>query len=341
MNQTLTHNGRTGIEGLSDNRAIKQSKKNREVVRLQNRMMKMMRSGASCSLMHNREKNKPKVLSLLGEDALYDIFFHKVKTREDVLDLEDQIKKMPTAYNKCPYRMFHSFANGMYTRDIHIDKGDLAVGAIHRSDYFVNVLKGHLWVVSEFGSREIIAPYSFIAKAGVKHIVFTLEDTVWTDTHKTSMTTIKEAEKEIFVDSYEELDRLNRVMEYSAMCKEIDLSEDDAYQVARTESDLMEQADQAPIEIRESNIEGLGVFVTRDINKGNRIALARQDNKRTPAGRYTNHSDRPNAGALIDNKKGFFFALKTIKKGSEVTVDYRDVRNKAVLLDEYLSCLDG
>ena len=291
--------------------------------------------------MSNKNKIAPSELSLIGERALYDIFFHATKTREDILKLEEQIKNMPTAYEKCPYQLFHSFADGMYTREIHIDKGDLAVGAIHRNDYFVNVLRGCLWVVSEFGAKEVVAPYSFTARAGVKHIVFTIEDTVWTDTHKTDKTTIKEAEKEIFVDSYDELDQLNGVLEYSAMCEEIDLSEEDAYWVARTESDLIEQVDKAPIEIKKSDIQGLGVFVTRDINRGERIALARQSDNRTPVGRYTNHSNKPNAEAIIENTKGFFFALKEIKKGSEITVDYRDVRDKAILLDGYLLCLDG
>jgi len=272
---------------------------------------------------------------------IHSLFFHQVKTRKDVLDFERLIKALPDAFDECPYPLFHSFADGMYTREIHFNAGDLIVGAIHKNDYFVNVPKGRIWVVSEFGAKEIKAPAQFTAKAGVKHIGFTLEDTVWIDTHRTDKTNVEDAEKEIFVDSYETLDRENGILEYSYMCKEIDMTEDEAHKVSRIEDDLIDQIDDAPIEIKESKIQGLGVFATQDIDKNARIAIARVNNNRTPVGRYTNHSDRPNAEAVIEDNKGFFFALTKIEKDSEITVDYRDVRDKAILLDRCISCQDG
>lgn len=155
-----------------------------------------------------------KCLDLRIEDAiaLHDMFFYETKSRQDILNLQEYIESMPTSFNECPYPLFHSFADGMYTREIHFNKGDLIVGAIHKNEYFVNVLKGRLWVVSEFGAKEIVAPASFTAKAGVKHIGFTLEDTVWSDTHKVSSNNVEDAEKEIFADSYEELDYSNNVI---------------------------------------------------------------------------------------------------------------------------------
>jgi len=148
----------------------------------------------------------------------HEIFFENIKCREDIIAFEQIIKDMETSFDECPYPIFHSFADGMYTREMHARGGDLIVGAIHRNEYFVNVLQGHLWVVSEFGAKEIKAPASFKVKAGTKNIGFTLEDTVWVDTHKVSSNTVEEAEKEIFVDSYEEFDRLNNT--YDSMCHE-------------------------------------------------------------------------------------------------------------------------
>jgi len=149
------------------------------------------------------------VLDEISPELSYGIrqlFFHETKTREDVLKLEEEIKDLPTAYAGNPYPLFHSFADGMYTREMHVPKGDFIVGAIHKNEYFVNVLKGRLWVVSEFGAKDLTAPCSFKAKAGVKHIGFIIEDTVWSDTHKVTTESIEDAEKEIFVESYEELD---------------------------------------------------------------------------------------------------------------------------------------
>ena len=268
------------------------------------------------------------------------VFFGGEKTREDVLDFEEYIKNLPNAFDECPYELFHSFANGMYTREIHIPAGDIIVGKIHRSDYFVNVIKGKLWVMSEHGSKEVTAPASFVAKAGVKHIGYTLEDTVWSDTHKTDKTTIEEAEKEIFVDSYQELDRLNGIIEYGEACKDIGLTVEQAHELSHIDYDLIEQPDRF-IEIKTSPIEGHGVFGTIDFNKGELIAVGRIGKCRTPAGRYTNHSGAPNSEAVILDDKGYFFALKDIAKGTEVTVNYREVREKAMQLDRYESCLDG
>ena len=154
-------------------------------------------------------------LELMEAQDLYNLhktFFHRISSRADVLSYEEAIKGMPTAFDECPYPLFHTFADGMYTREMHFNKGDLIVGAIHKNEYFVNILKGRIWVASEFGAKEIKAPASFTAKAGVKHIGFTLEDTVWSDTHKVESVNIEDAEKEIFADSYEDLDAYNNVL---------------------------------------------------------------------------------------------------------------------------------
>lgn len=144
--------------------------------------------------------------------GLHEIFFDKIKTRKDLLEYDAHIRNMPTAYDECPYPLFHSFADGIYTREIHMNGGDLIVGKIHKNEYFVNVMKGRLWVVSEFYAKDIIAPYTFSPQAGVKHICFTLEDTVWIDTHRVRSSNIEDAEKEIFADSYAELDEYKGIV---------------------------------------------------------------------------------------------------------------------------------
>lgn len=153
--------------------------------------------------------------------SLHKKFFTEITSREDILKYEEEIKAMDTAFDECPYPLFHSFADGMYTREIHVNGGDLMVGKIHKNEYFVKMLTGKGWVVSEFGAKELVAPCSFTAKAGVKHIGFFLKDTVWTDTHKTDAITVEAAEKEIFAESYEDLDRYNGVVnsEYSKVNK--------------------------------------------------------------------------------------------------------------------------
>jgi hypothetical protein len=199
------------------------------------------------------------------------------------------------------------------------------------------VIKGALWVVSEFGSHIIEAPASFVAKAGVKHIVYTLVDTVWTDTHKTDATTIEAAEADIFVDSYAEFDRYTGIIDYHSMCDEIGLTADAEREMLDNMDDMISQP-REPVERRDSDIEGQGMFVTESIDRGKSIGTARIGLCRTPLGRYANHSDTPNAEALLDGEIGYFIAIEDLEKGAEITVDYRNVRKSAARLDGRLLC---
>lgn len=84
-----------------------------------------------------------------------------------------------------------------------------------------------------------------------------------------------------------------------------------------------------------SKIQGKGLIAAADFYEGDDIALAisgyesRWDGGKnwilTPAGRYTNHQNKPNAQL---NKNGDSFTIVAdadIKKGDEITVDYRQV----------------
>jgi hypothetical protein len=90
-------------------------------------------------------------------------------------------------------------------------------------------------------------------------------------------------------------------------------------------------ADQTPmppgvskITRQKSSIEGDGMFATENIGPGESLAPARIDGKRTPAGRFTNHSHEPNAefhpqpGGNLDT-----VAIRPIEAGEEVTINYR------------------
>lgn len=264
--------------------------------------------------------------------------FLSAKNRNDILCLEEAVKNLPGAFDECPYYLKHSFADGMYTREMHINGGHVICGKIHKNDYFVTMLTGKAWVVSEYGFKELIAPCQFKAKSGVKHIGFHLEDTIWIDTHKVKATNIEEAEKEIFADSYEEYDEYMKT--YQGICNEIGLTQEEIRKKSEQE-DLVEQPECDAIEIRDSNIEGKGVFVTQDIREGELFALARLLDKRTPVGRYTNHSDKPNSKGVTDGQLGMLIALEDIKKGQEITVDYREIVHQSNYMDEVQSCPVG
>lgn len=78
-------------------------------------------------------------------------------------------------------------------------------------------------------------------------------------------------------------------------------------------------------EVKESKIEGLGIFATRQIYEGEAIGYGVKDHTRTFAGRYGNHSPNPNAQYFYfrNNDNMILVASKSIEKGEEIVTNYR------------------
>jgi len=78
------------------------------------------------------------------------------------------------------------------------------------------------------------------------------------------------------------------------------------------------------LELRDSPIDGRGLFAIEAINEGEYIAMVRVNGKRMLAGRYTNHSPAPNAVFIHDGSGDLsMLSLQNIAVGEEVTVNYR------------------
>lgn len=75
-----------------------------------------------------------------------------------------------------------------------------------------------------------------------------------------------------------------------------------------------------------SKVDGIGMFATEPLKVGDIIAPASISGRRTPAGRYTNHSNNPNAEMVrhqVDDV--LLVACQDIPESTEVFVDYRQV----------------
>jgi hypothetical protein len=75
-----------------------------------------------------------------------------------------------------------------------------------------------------------------------------------------------------------------------------------------------------------SNIDGLGVFASKDLKKDDIIGIGTIDCKyKTILGRYTNHSDKNNAKFYyLKNNDVIMVAEKDISKNEEILINYRD-----------------
>jgi hypothetical protein len=136
-------------------------------------------------------------------------------------------------------------------------------------------------------------------------------------------------------------------------------------------------ADPAPIEVRGSEVHGKGVFAGRQLKKGERIVeylgervshdeadrryeekdendshtfLFIVDSKTViDAGtdgndaRYFNHSCDPNCESVVENRRVFIEALRTIEPGEEMTYDYQIYREEGdpENIDEVFACRCG
>ena len=100
----------------------------------------------------------------------------------------------------------HFFMDGVYVRKMTMFKDTVVVGAIHKHLHMCFLLKGHLSVVSESGTKEYVAPCYIIAEPGEKRVLYSHEDSCWYNTHKNpnNIKDVRELEKQIVALSYEE-----------------------------------------------------------------------------------------------------------------------------------------
>lgn len=138
-----------------------------------------------------------------------------MQTREGIEAFGEYIENLDGSLEENPFPVFHSFKNGVYTREIHIRKGYFLVGKLHKHESTVEMLKGKALIADENGTRIVKAPAQFVSKPGVKRIGFIIEDIIWIDRHKTNATTVEEAEKELFATSYSELEELEDMSKHN------------------------------------------------------------------------------------------------------------------------------
>lgn len=117
------------------------------------------------------------------------------------------------------------------------------------------------------------------------------------------------------------------VADFHLVLAEAGLSHKWMQAVTLDEADMIPMPEQFPhFHVRASTIDGNGGFVSKLILSGELIAPARLGGKRTPAGRYPNHSHRPNAQmVMLESGDLDLIALRDIDADEEVVVDYRQI----------------
>lgn len=133
--------------------------------------------------------------------------------RQKILDLERILEDTPGAISGAKHLeeimpLKHSFAKGIYIREIFIPKGMIVVGRIHKHEHPNFLLEGSVIVATESqGVQKLTAPVSMISPAGTKRALVTLEDTIWITVHRTDETDPEKMVDELTFETYEEFER--------------------------------------------------------------------------------------------------------------------------------------
>ena len=123
-----------------------------------------------------------------------------------MLEFESVLGSIPGAKfgdDACPLK--HTFADGLYIREMTAPKGMLNVSKLHKTTHPFFIVKGDVSILTENGVMRIKAPFRGITKAGTKRIVYFHEDTVWITVHATNETDLEKIEDEIIAENFDEL----------------------------------------------------------------------------------------------------------------------------------------
>lgn len=245
---------------------------------------------------------------------------------------------------QAPCPVAHYFGPGVYIREVTFPAGIFAIGHKQKHRNVNNFISGRVALLGDDGEvRELNAPMTFVAQPGQKMGVI-IEETVWQNIYPNP-------DDERDIDKLEEkwIDKDGPWIEYKAKLIE-DKSEDrrdfdlimkennlDPVMVRKQseyDQDLTDlpQGYASVLTVRDSDIEGKGLFASWPFKKGSIIGPARLNDKRTIIGRYTNHSESPNARPkLILGGDIILIATRDINgcmggdKGEEITVNYREM----------------
>jgi|TARA_R110000787_G_scaffold41377_1_gene102314 hypothetical protein len=79
----------------------------------------------------------------------------------------------------------HSFAPGVYAREMEIPAGTLLIGKIHKHRHHNFLMKGSIIVLTETNGVELLqAPLMIVSEEGTQRIGYAVTDTIWTTIHE-------------------------------------------------------------------------------------------------------------------------------------------------------------
>jgi hypothetical protein len=268
--------------------------------------------------------------------------------RQKVVALQDELLQMPQA----DIVTVHTFLPNVYERKIIVPPWTVLTGAAHKTDYRVRLEKGTIAVNRDTEVVVLTAPCEFEAKAGEQRAGRVFEDeVVWVDVYDNpdNCQDIPTLEDRLYVVPECGLGSTRRQLaiesaqaDYQLFLEQLGVDQPTMDAIVTIESDLVDMPEGHDVELKESPVHGIGMFATRYFFAGEVICPGRLDGKRTPAGRYINHSQDANVMPYKFGDDLYVIALKDVGVGNELLLDYRDAvgTNFGFYLPKETTCQD-
>jgi len=140
------------------------------------------------------ENSRKKILDL--EKSLINI--------ADGINVEGDGERVVTESKIAPIK--HTFADGIYVRQMDMKADSVVVGAIHKHLHVWFLLTGHVTIATEDTTEDYIAPCYVVSTPGVKRVILANEDSIFVNIHKNPSNTkdLNVLEKEIVALNYKE-----------------------------------------------------------------------------------------------------------------------------------------
>ena len=130
-------------------------------------------------------------------------FINKVETLENAM-LNSDDKRIAKG-NSDMFPLKHSFSEGVYIREMFMQKGGLVIGKLYKISHTWFLLKGELEVATDEGLNHYIAPCYVHASEGTKRVLHAIEDVIFVNVYPNpdNITDIEQLEDMLTCTSYE------------------------------------------------------------------------------------------------------------------------------------------
>tara|TARA_R110000765_G_scaffold344050_1_gene434330 strand:+ start:924 stop:1385 length:462 start_codon:yes stop_codon:yes gene_type:complete len=144
---------------------------------------------------------------------------NEISSRSKILELEKTLLNNVDGINvfgnkgeiirSKEFPLKHTFADGIYIRQMEMKKDSVVVGAIHNHLHVWFLLTGYITVTTEDSTEDYISPCYVVSTPGVKRVIYANEDSVFVNIHKNPSNTedLDELEAEIVSINYKEYEK--------------------------------------------------------------------------------------------------------------------------------------